>query len=241
MGSAVCEAVRRAADLSLVAEVVASGGLAALRASAAQVAVDFTNPDAVMENVEWCIAHGVHAVVGTTGFTDTRLQQLRSWLADAPSVGVAVVPNFGIGALLLRQFAERAARYFESAEIVELHHPRKLDAASGTARHVAERIAIGRNDAGLGEMPDSTATAIDGARGADIDGVPVHSLRLSGSVAHHRLLFGGQGEVLEVRHDSLDRMSFVPGVLLVVRAIAARPGLTLGLESFLDMASDSKG
>jgi 4-hydroxy-tetrahydrodipicolinate reductase len=241
MGGAVCEAVRRAVDLSLVAEVAAWRDIVAMEASAAQVAVDFTHPDTVMHNVEWCIAHGVHAVVGTTGFTDLRLQQLRSWLEDAPSVGIAVVPNFGIGAVLMMQFAETAARYFESAEIIELHHPRKVDAPSGTACHVAERIVRGRNGAGLDGMPDSTATAIEGARGAAVGGVPVHSLRLSGLVAHHRLLFGGQGEVLEIRHDSFDRMSFMPGVLLAVRAIAARPGLTLGLESFLEQADDLKG
>jgi 4-hydroxy-tetrahydrodipicolinate reductase len=235
MGATVCEAVREAADLELVAEVDVGDSLDSLTEARADVAVDFTQPGAVMANLRWCIAHGVHAVVGTTGFDAARLDEVRSLLGDAPSVGVLIAPNFGIGAVLMMAFAEKAARYFDSAEIVELHHPRKVDAPSGTARYTAERIATARRDAGLPAMPDATTSALDGARGADVDGVRIHAVRLSGLVAHQEVLFGGHGETLTIRHDSLDRVSFMPGVLLAVRAIGSRPGLTVGLDSFLDL------
>lgn len=235
MGSTVCDAVRDAADLDLAAAVDVGDSLEAFVEAGVQVAVDFTHPDAVMENLRWCIKHGVHAVVGTTGFDAERLAQVREWLGDQPSVGVAIVPNFGIGAVLMMAFAEKAARYFESAEIVELHHPRKVDAPSGTARHTADRIAAARRAAGLAAMPDATSSALEGARGADVDGVRVHAVRLSGLVAHQEVLFGGHGETLTVRHDSLDRVSFMPGVLVAVRAVGSRPGLTIGLEAFLDL------
>ena len=236
MGGTVCEAVGEADDMELVAEVDVGDSLSAIADAGAQVAVDFTQPDAVMENVRWCVEHGVHAVVGTTGFEDKRLEQVRSWLAAATAeVGVAIVPNFGVGAVLMMAFAEKAARYFASAEVIELHHPRKADAPSGTAQHTAARIAAARREAGLGKMPDATSSGLDGARGADVNGVPVHSVRLSGLVAHQEVLFGGDGETLTIRHDSLDRFSFMPGVLLVVRQIEARPGLTVGLDSFLDL------
>jgi 4-hydroxy-tetrahydrodipicolinate reductase len=235
MGATVCEAVRGAADLQLVAEVDVGDSLSALADAGAQVAVDFTQPDAVMGNLRWCVDNGVHAVVGTTGFDAGRVDEARSWLGDSPNVGVAIVPNFGIGAVLMMAFAEKAARYYESAEIIELHHPRKADAPSGTAQHTAARIAAARRDAQLSPMPDATSSALDGARGATVDGVPVHSVRLSGLVAHQEVLFGGQGETLTIRHDSLDRFSFMPGVLLAVREIASRPGLTVGLDSFLDL------
>jgi 4-hydroxy-tetrahydrodipicolinate reductase len=235
MGATVCEAVRGAVDLELVAEVDVGDSLDALTDKGADVAVDFTHPDAVMANLRWCIEHGVHAVVGTTGFDTARLDEVRSWLGDRPSVGVLVAPNFGIGAVLMMAFAEKAARYFDSAEVIELHHPRKADAPSGTARHTAERVAAARRDAGLAAMPDATSSALEGARGADVDGVRVHAVRLSGLVAHQEVLFGGHGETLTIRHDSLDRVSFMPGVLLAVRGIASRPGLTVGLHSFLDL------
>lgn len=234
MGATVGEAARCASDMELVAEVDVGDSLSALADAGAQVAVDFTHPDAVMDNLRWCVDNGVHAVVGTTGFDAGRVDEVRSWLGASPTVGVAIVPNFGIGAVLMMAFAEKAARYYESAEIVELHHPRKADAPSGTARHTATRIAAARRAAGLGEMPDATSSALDGARGARVDGVPVHSVRLSGLVAHQEVMFGGQGEILTIRHDSLDRFSFMPGVLLTVRAIGSRPGLTIGLETFLD-------
>jgi 4-hydroxy-tetrahydrodipicolinate reductase len=235
MGSAACDAVNEADDLQLVASVDVGDSLSVLADAGAQVAVDFTHPDAVMGNIEWCVSHGVHVVVGTTGFDDARLDQVRGWLDSAPSVGVAVVPNFGIGAVLMMAFAEKASRYYESAEIIELHHPRKADAPSGTSQHTARRIAAARTAAGLGEMPDATSSGIEGARGASVDGVPVHAVRLSGLVAHQEVLFGGHGETLTIRHDSLDRASFMPGVLLAVREIESRPGLTIGLDSFLDL------
>jgi 4-hydroxy-tetrahydrodipicolinate reductase len=235
MGSTVCEAVRGAADLELVAEVDVGDPLDALGRNGAEVAVDFTHPDAVMGNLRWCVEHGIHAVVGTTGFDDARLDEVRSWLGDSPRVGVAIVPNFGIGAVLMMAFAEKAARYYESVEVIELHHARKADAPSGTARHTATRIAAARQAAGLGPAPDATTSALDGARGASVDGVPGLAVRLSGLVAHQEVLFGGQGETLTIRHDSLDRFSFMPGVLLTARSIGSRPGLTVGMEPFLDL------
>ncbi len=236
MGATVCEAVRGADDMELVAQVDVGDSLTALADVGAQVAVDFTHPAAVMDNLRWCVQNSVHAVVGTSGFDDAKLDEVRSWLAAASSkVGVAIVPNFGIGAVLMMAFAEKAARYYESAEIIELHHPRKVDAPSGTAHHTATRIAAARREAGLGEMPDATSSGLEGARGASVDGVPVHSVRLSGLVAHQEVLFGGDGEILTIRHDSLDRFSFMPGVLLAVRQIGVRPGLTVGLDSFLGL------
>ncbi len=235
MGATACEAVRDAADMELVAEVDVGDSVAALADAGAQVAVDFTRPDAVMGNLRWCVENGVHAVVGTTGFDEARLDEVRSWLSSSPGVGVAIVPNFGIGAVLMMAFAEKAARYYESVEIIELHHPRKVDAPSGTSQHTAARIAAARREAGLREVPDATSSGLEGARGASVDGVAVHAVRLSGLVAHQEVLFGGHGETLTIRHDSLDRFSFMPGVLLAIRHIQARPGLTVGLDSFLDL------
>jgi 4-hydroxy-tetrahydrodipicolinate reductase len=221
-------------DLELVAAVDAGEDREPLRA--AQVVVDFTTPDAVLDNVRWCVDAGVNAVVGTTGFDDERLSSVRGWLGESPSVGVLVAPNFGIGAVLLMKFAAEAARWFESVEIVELHHPRKADAPSGTARRTAEMVAAARREAGLDPSgPDATTSALDGARGASVSGVPVHAVRLSGLVAHQEVLLGGTGETLTLRHDSLDRVSFMPGVLQAVRRIGDRPGLTVGLEELLDL------
>jgi 4-hydroxy-tetrahydrodipicolinate reductase len=230
MGAEVCRAVQAADGLSLVAAIDQGDPR---EIADAQVLVDFTTPDVVMDNLEWAIAAGIHTVVGTTGFTDSRLARVRSWLADRPGVGSIIAPNFGIGAVLMMQFAERAARWFESAEIIELHHPRKLDAPSGTAGHTARLIAAARVEAGRGEMPDATKEEFDSARGASVDGVPVHSVRLSGLVAHQEVLFGTAGETLTIRHDSLDRISFMPGVILAVRAVSSRPGLTVGIDSLL--------
>ncbi|MBX5447479.1 MAG: 4-hydroxy-tetrahydrodipicolinate reductase [Acidothermus cellulolyticus] len=235
MGATVCAAVRAAPDLELVAEVEAGDDPQMLVDAGARVAVDFTHPDAVMENIRFCIGHGVHVVVGTTGFDDARLDVVRRWLADAPDVGVVIAPNFALGAVLMMVFAEKAAKYFPSVEIIELHHPRKADAPSGTAQLTARRIAAARAAAGRGPIPDATTTALDGARGARVAEVPVHAVRLSGLVAHQEVLFGGDGEILTIRHDSLDRSSFMPGVLLAVRAVGSRPGLTLGLENLLDL------
>lgn len=235
VGSEVCRGVEAAADLDLVAAVDVGDDLDSLVTSGARAVVDFTHPDAVMDNLEFCIDHGIHAVVGTTGFDDARLDTLRRWLADAPSVGVLIAPNFSIGAILMMRFAAAAAPYYESVEVVELHHPTKADAPSGTARRTAELIAAARREAGLGPVPDATSTGLDGARGADVDGVRVHSVRVRGLVAHQEVLLGGSGETLTIRHDSLDRASFVPGVLTGLREIAARPGLTVGLEHFLGL------
>ncbi|WP_414685421.1 4-hydroxy-tetrahydrodipicolinate reductase [Micromonospora robiginosa] len=234
MGMEVCKAVDAAADLELAAAVDQGDDLTEVADARAGVVVDFTTPDAVMDNLRWCVERGIHAVVGTTGFTERRLDQVRDWLADRPRVGVVVAPNFGIGAVLMMQFAARAARHFESVEIVEQHHPRKLDAPSGTATHTARLIAAARAEAGLGPAPDATRDEVAGARGADIDGVRVHAVRATGLVAHQEVLFGTTGETLTIRHDSYDRASFMPGVLLAVREVPRRPGLTVGLDALLD-------
>jgi len=235
MGSQVCATVDDAADLELVAGV--DVGDAREELTAADVVVDFTNPAAVMDNLRWCVEHDLAAVVGTSGFGDTKFTEVRSWLAARPDCRVLVVPNFSVGAVLMMRFAELAAPFFESAEVIELHHAGKVDAPSGTAGRTAAMISSARKAAGAGPMPDATATAADGARGAEVDDVHVHSVRLAGLVAHQEVLFGGHGEVLTIRHDSLDRASFMPGVLAAVRGIAGLPaGLTVGLEGLLGLA-----
>lgn len=233
VGTAMCAAVRGADDLALSAEVDAGDALALFTDSGTEVVIDFTHPDVIMDNLKFLISNGIHAVVGTTGFTEDRLAAVRGWLAAAPQTGVLIAPNFAIGAVLSMYFAQKAAPYFESAEVIELHHPQKADAPSGTATRTAELIAQARK--GMPPNPDATSTGLPGARGADVDGIPVHSVRLTGLVAHQEVLFGTMGETLTIRHDSLDRTSFVPGVLLAVREIARRPGLTLGLEPLLDL------
>ena len=235
VGAEVCTAVREAADMELVVEVDAGDDIGVLVEAGAQAVVDFTHPDVVMDNLRFCIEHGIHAVVGTTGFDDARLDQLREWLGDAPRSGVLIAPNFSIGAILMMRFAAQAAPFFESVEVVELHHPDKADAPSGTARRTAELIAAARREAGSAPMPDATSTGLDGARGADVDGVRVHGLRIRGLVAHQEVVLGGLGETLTIRHDSLHRASFTPGVLTGLRAICGRPGLTVGLEHVLDL------
>ena len=234
MGAQVCAAVEAAPDLELVAGVDAGDDREPLRA--AQVVVDFTAPGVVMENLQWCLQEGLSVVIGTTGFDAERLDVVRGWMREAPSSGVLIAPNFGIAAVLMMRFASLAARWFESAEIVELHHPGKADAPSGTSRRTAELIAEARADAGLpAGGPDATTVSLPGARGADVFGVPVHAIRLAGLVAHQEVLFGTAGETLTIRHDSLDRESFMPGVLLAVRAVMERPGLTLGIEELLGL------
>ena len=235
VGAEVCTAVREAADMELVVEVDAGDDIGVLVEAGAQAVVDFTHPDVVMDNLRFCIEHGIHAVVGTTGFDDARLDQLRDWLADSPGTGVLIAPNFSIGAILMMRFAAQAAPFFESVEVVELHHPDKADAPSGTARRTAEMIAAARREAGSAPMPDATSTGLEGARGADVDGVRVHGLRIRGMVAHQEVILGAPGETLTIRHDSMDRASFAPGVLTGLRQIAAHPGLTVGLEGFLDL------
>lgn len=235
MGAEVVRAVGAADGLELVAALDQGDELTALTGSGAEVVVDFTHPGAVMGNLEFLVANGIHAVVGTTGFDDERLERVRSWLAASPATGVLVAPNFGIGAVLMMRFAAAAAPFFESVEIIELHHPGKADAPSGTATRTAQLVARARNEAGLGAQPDATTTALDGARGAVVEGVHVHSVRARGLVAHQEVLLGQEGETLTIRHDSTDRSSFMPGVLLGVRRVCEHPGLTVGLDSYLGL------
>ncbi|WP_328319957.1 4-hydroxy-tetrahydrodipicolinate reductase [Streptomyces sp. NBC_00388] len=236
IGSEAVRAVDAADDMELVAALGRGDALDVLTASGAQVAVDLTHPDSVMDNLEFCVRHGIHGVVGTTGWTDARVAQLRSWLTASPQTGVLIAPNFSIGAVLTMTFAQAAARFFESVEVIELHHPNKADAPSGTAQRTAQLIAAAREKAGRAPQPDATSTALDGARGADVDGVPVHSVRLRGLLAHQEVLLGGEGETLTIRHDSLHHSSFMPGILLGTRRVVTTPGLTFGLEHFLDLS-----
>lgn len=234
MGSLVCSTVESADGMELAAQVDAGDSVQQL--AKVDVVVDFTHPGAVMDNLRWCVDHGITAVVGTSGFDEDRLSQVRSWLADKPASRVLVVPNFSIGAVLMMRFAAQAAPFFESAEIIELHHAGKADAPSGTAGRTAAMISQARSAAGLGPSPDATVTAAEGARGSEVGGVHVHSVRLSGLLAHHEILLGGHGEVLTIRHDSMDRASFMPGVLLAVRGAAdLPPGLSVGLDGLLGL------
>jgi 4-hydroxy-tetrahydrodipicolinate reductase len=233
VGATMVAAVESADDMAFSAGVDAGDELSLLTDSRTEVVIDFTHPGVVMDNLKFLIDNGIHAVVGTTGFTQERLDQVEAWLKDAPGVAVLIAPNFAIGAVLSMHFAKQAAPYFESVEVIELHHPQKADAPSGTAARTAKLIAEARKD--LPPNPDATSTGLEGARGADVDGIPVHSVRLAGLVAHQEVLFGTQGETLTIRHDSLDRTSFVPGVLLAVRRIHEHPGLTVGIEPLLDL------
>jgi 4-hydroxy-tetrahydrodipicolinate reductase len=233
MGSEVVKAVTEAPDLELVAALDLGDSLDALVANGAQVVVDFTTPDSVMANLEFLISNNINAVIGTTGFDDARIAKIKSLLASSKS-GVLIAPNFAIGAVLMMEFATKAAKYFESAEIIELHHPNKVDAPSGTAARTAELMAKSRKEAGLAPMPDATSTSLEGARGAIVGDIPVHSVRLRGLVAHQEVLLGGIGETLSIRHDSIDRVGFMPGVLLGVRQVVTHPGLTFGLENFME-------
>ena len=234
MGSQVCQAVADAADLTMAAGVDQGDDRAAL--AGCDVVVDFTHPGVVMDNLHWCIGRGLTAVVGTSGFDEARIGQVRQWLAAAAGARALIVPNFSIGAVLMMSFAAQAARFFESAEIIELHHAAKVDAPSGTASRTASLVAAARANAGVGAPPDGTVTALDGARGAVVAGVHVHSVRLAGLLAHQEVLLGGHGETLTIRHDSLDRASFMPGVLLGIRGVASLPaGLTVGLDPLLGL------
>ncbi|WP_129842782.1 4-hydroxy-tetrahydrodipicolinate reductase [Streptomyces sp. RFCAC02] len=235
MGSEAVRAVESADDMELVAALRRGDPLQTLVDAGAEIAVELTRPDAAPANVDFCVGHGIHAVVGTTGWTEDRLTALRARLAESPGTGVLIAPNFGIGAVLTMRFAQQAARFFESVEIVELHHPQKADAPSGTAVRTAELIAEARAAAGLPAQPDATTSALDGARGADVGGVPVHAVRLRGLVAHQEVLFGDEGETFTLRHDSMHRGSFMPGVLLGIRRIGGAPGLTVGLEHFMGL------
>jgi len=235
MGAETVKTVKAQSDLTLVAELDLGDSLDAIKG--ADVVVDFTHPDSVMKNVEFAISNGVNVVVGTTGFNDEKLAQVKSWLAQNSKVGALIAPNFGLGAVLMMQFAAEAAKHFESVEIIELHHPNKADAPSGTAARTAELITEARKSAQRPAMPDATAHALPGARGAKVGDVPIHSVRLRGLVAHQEVVLGDQGETLTIRHDSIDRTGFMPGVLLGIRSVGSHPGLTFGLEHFLFKAN----
>jgi len=235
MGAETVKAINSTTDLSLVAQIDIGDSLEELKTSGAQVVVDFTHPDSVMKNLEFAINNGIHVVVGTTGFDDKKLAEVKTWLTKNSSVGAVIAPNFGLGAVLMMQFAAQAARYFESVEIVELHHSEKADAPSGTASRTAELITESRKSAARPAMPDKTTSALPGARGAKVGDVPIHSVRLRGLVAHQEVLLGDQGETLSIRHDSIDRSGFMPGVLLAIREVIKNPGLTFGLEHLMDL------
>ncbi|MFY9191176.1 MAG: 4-hydroxy-tetrahydrodipicolinate reductase [Lawsonella sp.] len=235
VGSTICEAVKNNPELELAAAIDIDDDMQALVDNEVQVVIDFTHPDAVMGNLEWVIKHGIHAVVGTTGFTEERLAQVKTWCDDNPDVGVLIAPNFAISAVLCMSFAEQAAKFFESVEVIELHHPDKADAPSGTANTTAQRIAAARHAANVADSPDATTQSLDGARGAVVDGVHVHAVRLRGLIAHQEVLLGGPGETLTIRQDSTDRNSFVPGVFLGVKEISKMPGLTYGLDGLLGL------
>jgi len=235
MGSESVRALNEADGIEVVAEVDVDDSLELVSESGAEVALDFTQPAAALDNVTWCAEHGVHVVVGTSGFDDARIDRVRSLLGDAPSTGVLIVPNFSIGAVLMMRFAATAAPFFESIEVIELHHPNKIDAPSGTATRTAEMIAAARDAAGSAPLPDATTTDPDGARGAKVAGIPVHSVRARGFTASQEVLFGGAGETFSIRHDSIDRASFMPGVVAAVRAVPTRPGVTVGLEAVLGL------
>ena len=235
MGSESVRALTDAEGIEVVAEVDVDDSLDAITESGAEVALDFTQPAAALDNVAWCIEHGVNVVVGTSGFDDAKIDRVRALLGDAPSTAVLIVPNFSIGAVLMMRFAATAAPYFESIEVIELHHPNKVDAPSGTATRTAEMIAAAREEAGSPPLPDATTTDPDGARGAKVAGIPVHSVRARGFTASQEVLLGGAGETFSIRHDSIDRASFMPGVVAAVRAVSGRPGLTVGLDAVLGL------
>jgi len=235
MGTQTVATITAAADLELVAALDLGDSIETLKKSGAEVVVDFTHPDSVMANLEFAINNGINVVVGTTGFDSAKLAKVKELLANNPKVGALIAPNFGLGAVLMMQFAAQAAKHFESVEIIELHHPNKADAPSGTATRTAELITDARKVANRPPMPDATTSALPGARGAKVGDVAIHSVRLRGLVAHQEVVLGDQGETLSIRHDSIDRTGFMPGVLLGIRKVGSHPGLTFGLEKFLDL------
>jgi len=235
MGTESVKAISAADDLELVASLDLGDSLDLLKSSGAEVVLDFTTPDSVMKNLEYAITNGINVVVGTTGFDSKRIEEVKTLLAKNSKVGAIIAPNFGLGAVLMMQFAAKAATYFESVEIIELHHPEKADAPSGTATRTAELISDARSKAKKSAMPDKTSSGLAGARGAKVGDVPIHSIRLRGLVAHQEVLLGDQGETLSIRHDSIDRSGFMPGVLLAIRSVKTRSGLTFGLENLMDI------
>ncbi len=234
MGSTVCTAVEKADNLDLVGRYDVGDDLGDL--GGAQVVVEFSVPTSAPANVAYCVERGINVVVGTSGWGDAQLEAVRAQLGRHPEVGVLIAPNFAIGAILMMRFAEQAARFYESVEVVELHHPNKVDAPSGTAAGTARMVALARAEAGLGPVPDATTADEGGARGATVDGIHVHAVRLRGLVAHQEVLFGMPGEQLTIRHDSFGRESFMPGVLAGIRGVVTHPGLTIGLEHYLGLA-----
>lgn len=235
MGAEVCQAISAADDMKLVAALDAGDAVSTLASEGANVVVDFTTPDVVMEHLDWLIHNGVHCVVGTTGFTEERIAKVQQWSSERPETGILIAPNFSIGAILMTRLAAQAARFFESVEIVELHHPNKIDAPSGTSVHTAKAIAKARSDANMAAQPDATDPKFLVARGVNVDGVPIHSVRLRGLVAHQEVIFGDIGETFTIRHDSFDRVAYMPGVLAGVRGVFDHPGLTIGLDKYLGL------
>lgn len=236
MGSEAVKAINRSEDMDLVAALGSADSLDLLLEAEADIVVDLTVPDATEANVRFAVEHGIHAVVGTTGWDQERLNKMRSLLSQHPEVGVLIAPNFALGSILASKFAAQGAPYFESVEVIEMHHPNKVDAPSGTAVHTAHKIAEARAEAGLGACPDATVHDEGGSRGAVVEGVHVHAVRLRGLVAHQEILLGDPGQQLVIRHDSFDRASFMPGVLLGIRKVSTRPGLTHGLDGYMDFS-----
>jgi 4-hydroxy-tetrahydrodipicolinate reductase len=234
MGAEAVSAISASSDLTLSASLDLGDSLEELIKSNTEIVVDFTNPDSVMKNLEFAISNGIHVVVGTTGFDDKKLAQLKDLLSKNPKVGALIAPNFGLGAVLMMQFSQTAAKYFESVEIIELHHANKVDAPSGTAIRTAEMITDSRKLTKKSAMPDSTKSALPGSRGSKVGDVPIHSVRSHGYVAHQEVIFGDPGETLSIRHDSINRAGFMPGVLLGVREVVKHPGLTVGLEKYME-------
>jgi 4-hydroxy-tetrahydrodipicolinate reductase len=234
MGAETAAAIESASDLTLSSALDLGDSLDQLIKTGTEVVIDFTHPDSVMKNLEFAINNGIHVVVGTTGFDDKKLSELKNLLSKNPKVGALIAPNFGLGAVLMMQFSQKAAQYFESVEIIELHHANKVDAPSGTAIRTAELITDARKQSKKGAMPDASKTIIPGARGAKVGDVPIHSVRSHGYVAHQEVIFGDAGETLSIRHDSIDRTGFMPGVLIGVRNVAKHPGLTVGLENYME-------
>lgn len=239
MGSTSVAAINAADDLSVVAEIDVDDSLDQLTDAGATVALDFTQPEVALDNVRWCVERGIHVVVGTSGFDDTKIAAVRELVAQHPGVGVLIVPNFSIGAVLMMKFAAEAAPWFESIEVIEMHHPDKVDAPSGTATRTAELMAEARQQAGSAGLPDATTTDPDGARGAKVAGIPVHAVRARGYVASQEIILGGVGETFTIRHDSHDRESFMPGVVAAVRAAGQRDGVTVGLDTVLGLSGRS--
>lgn len=253
MGSEVVKAVHADKDLEVVGgvsithvgeDVGTAAGIAplgfpihgdlktALENTKPDVVVDFTTPLVIYNNVKTCIDAGVNVVVGTTGLTAAQRDELGK-AVEAKGTSVFIAPNFSIGAVMMMKISAEVAPYLPDVEIIELHHNNKLDAPSGTAIMTANKIAAACEAAGAVPAPDKTHESLDGARGAKVDGIAIHSVRLPGYIAHQQVLFGGYGELLTIRHDSMDRKSFMPGVVLAVKKVSSRKGLTFGLENYL--------